>query len=143
VYLVGKKRKNTPDRDNIQKVQCRLTAMHLQGEIAYIIHRAQEHDSRCVTLGPLVFFSTQSGDAWMLDWEDKLALCLARDAAAQPYRIVETAQSFAVAWDRQFEIDGDVFTTMDKSGQIRSFIGYPTADLLEAIRRGAEMPRPQ
>ena len=32
-----------------------------------------------VRLGDIVFFSTQTGDAWMLDSEDHYAVCLARD----------------------------------------------------------------
>ena len=36
-------------------------------EADYIIKKAQVHDSRVVSLGGLVFFSTQTGDAWILD----------------------------------------------------------------------------
>jgi len=32
-----------------------------------------------VRFGPIVFFSTETGDAWMLDAEDGQAACLARD----------------------------------------------------------------
>jgi hypothetical protein len=46
-------------------------------EADYIIKKAQAHDSRVVGLGSLVFFSTQTGDAWMLDPTDSLAVCLA------------------------------------------------------------------
>jgi hypothetical protein len=94
-----------------------------------------------VTLGPLVFFSTQTGDAWLLDVEDDLALCLARDGSPQPVRVVETEKSVGVAWDRQFQIDEDVFTTMDKSGRVSSVMGYPTRDILEAIGRARQPQR--
>ena len=39
----------------------------LAQEIRYIQRRAAERDSRLVTVGPLVLFSTDSGDAWILD----------------------------------------------------------------------------
>ena len=39
----------------------------LAQEIKYIQRRAAEYDPRFVTVGPLMFFSTETGDAWMLD----------------------------------------------------------------------------
>jgi len=46
-------------------------------EVAYIIRRAQHNEARVVILGQLIYFSAQSGDAWMLDPVDHLALWLA------------------------------------------------------------------
>ncbi len=63
--------------------------MNIQKEAVYIIGWARQHEARTVTPGPLVFFSTETGDAWMLD----------------------------------------------QSGQATSFLGYPTASILEAIQR--------
>jgi hypothetical protein len=51
----------------------------LAEEIDYIQCRAAEHDGRLVTVGPLVLFSTDTGDAWLLDPVDHLAARLARD----------------------------------------------------------------
>jgi hypothetical protein len=51
----------------------------LAQEIKYIQRRAAQYDARFVTVGPLVFFSTQTGDAWMLDPSEQLAARLARD----------------------------------------------------------------
>src|SRR5258708_6658063 len=47
--------------------------------VSPIQRRAAEHDGRFVTIGQLVFFSTETGDAWMLDPTDRLAARLARD----------------------------------------------------------------
>ncbi len=113
--------------------------MDLHAETAYIIGRAQAHDARCVSLGVLVFFSTQVGDAWMLDIEDDYAMCLARDGAAQPLRILETAHQFAIDWDGKFHIEEDVFTTIDKSGRITTFMDYPLAGILDAIERARRL----
>src|SRR5215471_13550230 len=73
-------------------------------EVEYMRRCAASHDSRCVTLDALAFFSTESGDAWMLDPDDGLALCLARDGVAQPVRILETDSSTVVEWDRTYSI---------------------------------------
>ena len=47
---------------------------HLADEIRYIQRRAAEHDGRYVTVGSLALFSTDTGDAWLLDPEDHLVL---------------------------------------------------------------------
>jgi hypothetical protein len=45
----------------------------ITGEADYIIRCAANYETHIVTLGPLVFFSTGTGDAWMLDPQDGLA----------------------------------------------------------------------
>src|ERR1700736_5190448 len=42
-------------------------------EVDYIVERAARCDPRFVTLGQLLFFSTDTGGAWMLDPEDHFA----------------------------------------------------------------------
>src|SRR6201989_1221723 len=49
----------------------------LADEVRYILRRAAEHDGRVVTIGPLVLFSTETGDAWLLDPADHLAARIA------------------------------------------------------------------
>ena len=45
----------------------------LADEVRYIQNKAAEHDGRVVSLGQLVLFSTDTGDAWLLDVSDQLA----------------------------------------------------------------------
>ena len=45
----------------------------LADEVRYIQNKAAEHDGRVVTLGQLILFSTDTGDAWLLDVADQLA----------------------------------------------------------------------
>jgi len=103
-------------------------------EIDYIVARAAQFASRVVTLGQLVFFSTASGDAWMLDPEDGLALKLAEAGDRNPVKIVETANRFAIEWTASYLIDGEAFVTMDASGQ-RVILGYPVQEVALAQRR--------
>ena len=105
-------------------------------EVDYIIRRAAESDARVVTLGQLVFFSTETGDAWLLDPEDHLALCLARDGSRLPVQIVETATRFAIEWPASYRFEDDAFIVTDGSG-MRVILGYPIADLLAAEQRAA------
>src|SRR5437763_16370169 len=78
-------------------------------EVDYIVGRAAESDARVVTLGQLVFFSTETGDAWLLDPEDHLALCLATGGSRLAVQIVETATRFAIEWRASYSFEGDAF----------------------------------
>ena len=104
----------------------------MTGETEYIIGKAQECDARVVILGRIVFFSTNTGDAWMLDPDDGLAQCLARDGAKQDYMILETESSFQIGWNAQYEIQDDAFTVTTADGRVRTIIGYPTEEIILA-----------
>ena len=73
-------------------------SFRLADEVRYIQHRAADYDGRIVTIGQLVLFSTETGDAWLLDRTDFLAARLARNGEAEPIQIVETAATFAIEW---------------------------------------------
>jgi len=104
-------------------------------EADYIIKRAQLYESRVVLINGLIFFSTQTGDAWILDPNDHLALCLARDGERQTFSILETPMKFRVAWDAHYQIDGDAFILVMKDGGIRTILGYPVTDIEDMTRR--------
>lgn len=100
---------------------------HLAEEIGYIQRRAAEHDGRFVTIGSLALFSTDTGDAWLLDPEDHLAARLARDGDPEEIYLEETDTSFAIGWKGEYRIDGDAFVYIDKSSsRIVTILGYPT-----------------
>jgi hypothetical protein len=63
--------------------------VRLDKEAGYI-KRAQSYESRVVGLGSVAFFSTQTGDAWLLDPADGLALCLTRGGGRHDFNILET-----------------------------------------------------
>ncbi len=64
-------------RSRLLSRECRWEEGSLTQEADYIVARAMAEDARVVSLGPLIFFSTATGDAWALDAEDNLALPLA------------------------------------------------------------------
>jgi hypothetical protein len=82
-------------------------------------------DSRVVKLGPIIFFCA-NGDAWMLDPEDHFARCLMRDGEKLPLGIIENRKQFLVEWNADYQIQGEVFTVTERTGSVRSIIGYPT-----------------
>ena len=107
----------------------------ITSEAQYVGGRAIDRDSRVVTLGPLVLFSTETGDAWMLDPADDLALCLASDESRLPVGIEETDGRFAIEWTHTYEVDEELMTFVDRGGNAKTMWGYPTREIQRAIRR--------
>jgi hypothetical protein len=104
----------------------------LAEEIDYIQSRAAEHDGRLVTVGPLVLFSTETGDAWLLDPADHLAARLARDGDPEELYFEETDSSFAIGWKGNYQIDRDAFVFIDRdTGRVTTILGYPTRRLAQ------------
>jgi hypothetical protein len=105
---------------------------HLADEVRSMQRRAAQRQSRIVTIGPLVFFSTESGDAWLLDPSDQLAAPLARDGDPLSVEITERDTSFTIAWKGQYQIDGAAFVYAEKgSGRVRTILGYPTRRIVQ------------
>ena len=104
----------------------------LADEIRYIQRRAAEHDGRMVTIGPLALFSTDTGDAWLLDPADHLAARLARDGDPEPIHFEETDTNFAIGWKGNYQLDGDAFVYVDRdTARVVTIFGYP----VERIRK--------
>jgi len=107
-------------------------SFRLADEVDYIQRRAAEHDERIVTVGQLVFFSTETGDAWLLDALDHLAARLARDGDPEPIDIEDTDTTFAIGWKGQYRIEGRNFIYVDgHRGRVTAIYGYPTQKLAQ------------
>ena len=105
----------------------------LAEEIGYIQDRAADHDGRMVTIGQLILFSTDSGDAWLLDTTDQLAARLARDGDPEPIYLEETQTSFAIEWKGRYRIEGPAFIYTDRTtGRVTTILGYPTQKITHA-----------
>ena len=105
-------------------------SFRLADEVRYIQGRAAEHDGRIVALGQLVLFSTETGDAWLLDPADRLAARLARDGESEPIHIEETDTTFAIGWKGSYRIDGPAFVYSDHdTSRVTTILGYPTDKL--------------
>src|SRR6266478_5918284 len=105
----------------------------LADEVRYIQNKAAEHDGRVVTFGQLVLFSTDTGDAWLLDVTDQLAAPLARDGDPELIHLEETDTSFSIGWKGRYHIQGPAFIYTDRdSGRVRTIFGYPTHTIAQA-----------
>jgi hypothetical protein len=105
----------------------------LADEVRYIQNKAAEYDGRVVRLGQLVLFSTDTGDAWLLDVTDQLAAPLARDGDPEPIHLEGTDTTFAIRWKGHYHIEGTAFIYADRdSGRVRTIFGYPTQTIARA-----------
>jgi hypothetical protein len=110
--------------------------LRLADEIRAIQRRAAAHDGRIVDADQLVLFSTETGDAWLLDPSDRLAARLARDGDPESIAFEETGAGFQIAWPGSYRLDGPAFVYTDRqSRRVSTIIGYPTQLLAAAERR--------
>jgi hypothetical protein len=104
----------------------------LADEVRYVQRQAAYQHSRIVTVGQLILFSTETGDAWLLDPADRLAARLARDGESEPIHIEETDTTFAIGWKGRYRIEGPAFVYSDNdSGRVTTILGYPTDRLAQ------------
>lgn len=107
--------------------------------------RALRGEASVVRLVDIVFFSAESGDAWILDPEDQLATCIAYQSEARPIPIEETVTELAIAWEGRYVIGQGAFTVLEEGTSARSIFGYPLAEIQRlsrppALRRSPSEP---
>ena len=107
-------------------------SFRLVEEVRSIIRRAADHDGRIVTIGQLTLFSSETGDAWIIDRDDHHALRLARDGDPEPFHVEETDMSFTIDWKGNYRIEGEAFVYSDRdTGRTTTVLGYPTDKLAQ------------
>ncbi len=129
-----RKRERRRQRVRSIPVDARLVDPDIHREIRSITELAKAGDSRIVTLEKLVLFSTRTRDAWLLDSEDNLALCLCREGEPQPFQIIDTPDKFFIEWTANFTIEGEAFVVDEFSGRVSVIQHYPTAAISAACR---------
>jgi hypothetical protein len=113
------------------------TGTSLRDEVENICKLATKGDSRVIGFNQLVFFSTQTSDAWMLDWEDELAICLMKDGVRQAVELGETERQFAIQWQGRYRIEGSFFAYIDNGNPTHARVieGYPNGAIQQTIAR--------
>ena len=110
----------------------------ITAEIRSIQNRAAEHDGRIVSLGPLLLFATDTGDAWILDHADHLASRLARDGEPLDVYVEDSEVKYAIAWKGRYRFEADLFVYEDNDSLRETAIrGYPIQRLLRMIEKSA------
>jgi len=83
-------------------------------------------------IGNFIFFSTLSGEAWMLDHRKNYALRLAENYTVLSYRIIESSERFQIEWKERFRLEDDLFIAIYR-GEETVFRDYPVEALTGLI----------
>ena len=77
-------------------------------------------------------FSTETGDAWLLDATAQLAVRLAKDGDPESIHLEETDTNFAIEWKGHYRIEGPAFVYADRgTGCVTAILGYPTQKIAQ------------
>ena len=84
---------------------------------------------------PFVLFSTGIGDAWLLEPDEQLAMCLVWRGEAQPLGLHDNPADIAVDWDCKYELLGDFFRVESQHPIIGNQLigGYPLAGVRKLL----------
>jgi hypothetical protein len=75
-------------------------------------------------------FSTETGDAWLLDPPIGSPQGWLGDGESEPIHIQETDTTFAIGWKGRYRIEGPAFVYSDRdAGRVTTILGYPTDKL--------------
>ena len=79
-------------------------------------------------------FASQ-GDAWLIDPDENMALCLMFGGQQQEREFKESGQDIEIGWDGSFSLDGDAFSVTTEHPVIgtRVIMGYPLAEVRRVI----------
>jgi hypothetical protein len=84
---------------------------------------------------PFVLFSTGVGDAWLLEPDEHLAMCLVWHGERQTIGLNDDPDRMTVEWDCAYELLGDFFSVESQHPVIgtRAIGGYPLADVRKLL----------
>jgi hypothetical protein len=111
----------------------------IRGECEIIIAAELRGEAKAVMtgpellVGPFVLFSTGIGDAWLLEPDEHLAMCLAWQGKRQTIGLRDDPARLEVEWDCEYELLGDFFNVESHHPVIgtRAIGGYP----LDEVRK--------
>ncbi len=111
------------------------TKLSFTSEVEYIIGCALKGSCNLVRLQSCVLFSSDDGDAWLLDADDNRALCMLWHGERQPAKIIEDEKTFYVEYDSVFDINSGSFRVSSDNPKIgqRTIFGYPADDIAELV----------
>ena len=104
-----------------------IITVELRGEAKAVMTRDG------VACSPFVLFSTGIGDAWLLEPNEHLAMCLVWQGERQNIGLRDDPDRIEVEWDVAYELLGDFFSVESQHPVIgtRTIGGYP----LEGVRK--------
>ncbi len=108
----------------------------LKTQIARLQHLAQRKEAAFWELGVFLFFSTASGDAWLLEITETDAVQVPQAGEAIDLLIEENAETIAINWSHTFNLHDKKFVlTSYASGAEEIQTAAPAQQIHAAIRR--------
>lgn len=106
-----------------------IIAAELRGDVKIVMTKAG------VACPPFVLFSTGVGDAWLLEPDEQLAMCLVWQGAREDIGVSEDPSRIEVAWDGTYELLGDFFHVDTNNPKIRQRAvgGYPLGEVRKML----------
>jgi hypothetical protein len=106
-----------------------IIAAELRGQVKAVM------TSNGVACPPFVLFSTGVGDAWLLEPDEHLAMCLVWHGERQTIGLRDDPDRIEVEWDCAYELLGDFFSVESQHPVIgkRAIGGYPLDDVRKLL----------
>ncbi len=128
---LGKQQSISSNLTEAQKIQ-----ISLQNEINAIQKLASKSKFKVRELGVFVLFSTDQGDAWLLEVTQSDALHLASKREITTVELEENPETIEIFWTHTFEIKNKQFIITDyKDKKVETIDDYPTHAISAAIKR--------
>lgn len=100
-----------PKNQAKQTAQLQPQKVSVNEEVAKLQAAAANHEETLKVIGVFIFFSTKTGDAWLLELSEMDAVLVAKDGAKVEVEINESPETIEVNWSHQFTVKDKVFTT--------------------------------
>lgn len=112
-----------------------IVASEMRGEAKAVMTGSE------LLVGPFVLFSTGKGDAWLLEPDERLAICLVWQGARQDFGLRDDPTQLEVEWDCEYELLGDFFRVESEHPVIgsRALGGYPLREVRELLDKAQSM----
>ncbi|MDH3393079.1 MAG: SEC-C metal-binding domain-containing protein [Desulfobulbaceae bacterium] len=108
----------------------------LTGEVKKIQQAAVDGKSEVRTIGVFVLFSSDGGDAWLLELTDMDALLVARKGEALDIEIIESPETLEINWSHRFAIkDKQLRVTAYADKKEEELVGCPVHSIRAAIKK--------
>lgn len=108
----------------------------VKAEVEKIQKNAVAKKTAVLALGVFVLFSTDTGDAWLLEVTEMDAIQVAQDGNALAVQIEENPETIEINWTHKFEVKDKKFiltSYSDKSEQVRE--DYPAHTILSTVKK--------
>jgi hypothetical protein len=105
-------------------------------EVAKIREAAVRHEAKIMHLGVFVLFSTETGDAWLLELTDMDGVQVADQGKGIDLEIEENVETIEINWSHRFTVEDRKFVaTSYKDQSVIIHDHYPIHSIQAAIRK--------